>query len=172
MFSGFLAPTNLAVSPAPISRVLLIGGCIFDSWHEVIGRITPETRVDHRLLKHVMDPGADLGPYDLRIAQASLRKAIPEYLTMRLSYADIAAHEALFRRAVDFIRSHVELIRLLPSGPPTFVLNYMPPQQNPIGRLLPRYDLRNPCISSRNSIGPCMILLLRYRIAMSSTLPK
>jgi FkbH-like protein len=91
-----------------------------------------------------MDPGVDLGPYDLRLAQASLRKAIPEDLTMRLSYTDIAAHEALFRRAVDYMRSHVELIRLLPSGPPTFVLNYMPPQQNPLGRLLPRYDLRNP----------------------------
>ena len=144
MFSGFLAPNNLAASPAPISRVLLIGGCIFDGWHEVIGRVTPDTRVDHRLLSHVVGTGADLGSFDLCLVQVPLRSAIPEFTTMRLSYADIAAHEALFRRAVDYIRSHVELIRLLPSGPPTFVLNYMPPQQNPLGRLLPRYDLRNP----------------------------
>lgn len=143
MFSEFMTPRDLEVMPTPISRVLLVGGCIFDTWIDTIRRLSPHIHIEHRLFHHAMGPEADLGPYDLRLAQVPLRAVIPEHMTMPLSYLDKGGYEALFQRAVDFLRSHVHSIFEKPASGPTFLLNYMVPQQNPLGRLMPRYDLRN-----------------------------
>lgn len=144
MYSDFLTPRHLEVTPVNLSRVLLIGGCIFDLWIDTIHHMSPDISIEHRLFQHAMGPQADLGPCDLRVAQVPLRAVIPESLTMPLTYGDVAGHQALFQRAVDFIHSHVRAIFESPVNAPTFFLNYLVPQQNPLGRLLPRYDLRNP----------------------------
>ena len=144
MFSGFSAPTTLSVTPTSIERVLLIGGCIFDRWIDVIRAISPEIAVDHRLFQHAMGPDADLGSHDLRIVQLPLRVIMPEYMTMPLGYGDVDGYQAVFDRALDFLRSHLASISHGSRAAPTFVLNYMPPQRNSLGRCMPRYDLRNP----------------------------
>lgn len=144
MLPEFTAPRHLEASSTPISHVTLIGGCIFDVWIDAIGRVAPDINIQHYLFQHAMQADADLGQSDLRLAQVPLRAIIPEHLTMPLNYRDVEAHDALFGHATRFLRAHVEAISQKPLDAPTFFLNYLVPQQNPLGRLMPRYDLRNP----------------------------
>lgn len=143
-FYKFLSPDNLALQLTPLKKVLLIGGCIFDTWIDVISNVTPEVEVNHWLFQQAMGASSDQNSYDLRIAQVPLRAVLPEYLTMSRSYADTNSYDDLFKHCVDFLKSHVDAVSLRNGCTPTLFLNYMPPQQNSLGRLLPRYDLRNP----------------------------
>ncbi len=86
----------------------------------------------------------------------SLRAVMPEQLFFRLAYSDIAGHEAAFaiyrERLLQLL--HEALAYQARRQITTFVSNYTVPQQNPMGRLMPRYDLRNPVyvIESLNRI--------------------
>ncbi|WP_375178063.1 HAD-IIIC family phosphatase [Sphingobium yanoikuyae] len=144
MISNFLTPRHLEVTPTSLSKVLLVGGCIFDLWIDAIGRASPDVQVNHCLYQHAMQPESHSEPWDLRLAQLALRSMIPERMTMNLSYQDIDGHKALFERTVDFLRNHVHAISQGSNNGPTFFLNYFVPQQNPRGRMLPRYELTNP----------------------------
>lgn len=71
---------------------------------------------------------------------------MPEGGYVRLEYHDLAAYQSLF----DW--SAAQLERMFEAGMRynteagilTFVHNFLVPQQNPMGRLFPKYDLRNP----------------------------
>jgi len=142
-FAHFSAPRHLAVTPTPIRRVLLIGGCFFDGWINAIKRDAPQIKAEHRLLHQIAHEADDPEAADLRIVQVPPRDALNERLTMPLRHGDLAGHEALLDRAVTLISNRLQAIRQLPGDAPTFVVNYLPPPRNPQGRLLPRYDLRN-----------------------------
>jgi FkbH-like protein len=90
-------------------------------------------------------PPQPITAYDWQFIQLPLRSLVPETLYFRCSSDDAAAYEKSFRLAED------RLFRLLEAamrwnqehGLLTLVFNFLPPQHNPMGRLLPRYDLRN-----------------------------
>lgn len=91
-------------------------------------------------------PARPIGEYDFLIVQLPLRAMLPDASFASLDQTDTAGHEKLFTHVVGGIR------RLLKTsmqwnkkyGILTFVFPFIVPQQNSVGRLMPRYDLRNP----------------------------
>src|SRR3981189_379330 len=73
------------------------------------------------------------------------RQILRERMHFGLSYSDTAAFERMFETArAQLCETLAELMRWNQAhGILTFVCNFLVPQQNPMGRLLPRYDLRN-----------------------------
>ena len=83
--------------------------------------------------------------YDFQLVQIPLRSLVPEAAYFRIAAGDTEAYQALFdgscTRLAQFLRSAMRWN--IEHGIPTFVFNYLVPQQNPMGRLLPRYHLSN-----------------------------
>lgn len=117
---------------------------MFDLWIEAIKPQYPEIQFRHSIFDYAEAVTSAENQYDLRLVQLPLRIIYPEVVTMRNRYDDLAAYEAAFQQATSRMRALLGLIREANSDCPTFFLNYLFPQQSAIGRLLPRYDLRNP----------------------------
>ncbi len=146
----FRTPGRLAVSPAPLQQVLVIGSCFAETLVHHLPRAIPGAAADFMLFQHYAElppePPRPIDEYDFQLVVLPLRVVMPEHGYLRLSYSDLAAHQAFYDEAVE------RLLRLLGSalaysrdfGKLSFVANFLVPQQNPLGRLLPTADLRNP----------------------------
>ena len=142
------APNDLAVTPHAVNRVLIIGSCLAESWALRLTHLSPPCDSDIYLLGHDLPakPARPIGEYNFQIVQLPLRFILPDSSFARLSQTDISGHERLFSHAVEGMR------RLLGTamrwnreyGLLTFVFSFVVPQQNLVGRLTGRYDLRNP----------------------------
>ncbi len=141
-------PLDLAVGPLPVPRrLLIVGSCLTEVWAQRMERLSPACESDlyWNVSKLPEAPPRPVEDYDLQIVQLPLRNVLADGWFARLSETDVAGHEALFERACDRMR---QALRSAMSwneahGLLTFVFPFLPPQQNPAGRLLPRYDLRN-----------------------------
>jgi FkbH-like protein len=145
----FRTPTDLAVSPTPLGRVLVLGSCLASGWPDVIRAETPGAEADYVLFNNASElpaaPPHAASEYDLQLVQLPLRSVLPDHIYLRLPYQDLGAWEAAFAH------SEQRLDQLLDAGLRwnvehglfTLVTNFLPPQQNPLGVLMPRYDLRN-----------------------------
>jgi FkbH-like protein len=109
----------------------------------------PDCVADHLLINHAaMLPErlpAEPQHYDFHVIQIPLRLVMRETMYFGLSQSDPAAFERLFEAVrAQLSETLAELMRWNQQhGILTFVCNFLVPQQNPLGRLLPRYDLRN-----------------------------
>ncbi|UHC14199.1 HAD-IIIC family phosphatase [Methylobacterium currus] len=143
----FLAPRDLGVSGAPKINALLIGWCVFNRWRDVIEEKFPHVQIEHDLLNNAAELQArDCSSLDLQIVSVPLRLVMPESMYMRLDYADTEAYNNLFANVcnrIDFTLRTM-MAHNLRENITTFVTNFFTPIANPLGRLLPRYDLRNP----------------------------
>jgi hypothetical protein len=132
-----------------LNRVLIIGQCALAGWGGEIERQVPGTKSDYVLFNHAAqlpdNPPHPASEYDFQLIQIPMRSLLPESEFFRLSYDDPAAYERLFAETKDSLfRYLAEAMRWNSSyGVLSFVCNYLVPMQNPMGRLLPRYDLRN-----------------------------
>ena len=148
--AGFRTPDDLSVSPTPLRRVLLIGSCLVSGFPEWLKDIAPGCKADYILFNNAGQlpsaPPRPIDSYDFQIVQLALRSLMPEQLYFRLPYADIAAHEAALDHAIETLGQLLDgaLRWNTENGALTFVANFLTPQQSPMGRLLPRYDIRNP----------------------------
>jgi FkbH-like protein len=145
----YRCPTELAVTPTPLNRIVIIGSCLVSGWKAVIEASENRCPCDFFLLNNAGrlpdQPPYLPADYSFQIIQIPLRTILPEATYFRLSYNDPAAYEQLF------LDTRARLLRFLDEamrwnrehGVLTFVSNFLVPQQNPMGRLLPRYDLRN-----------------------------
>ena len=118
-------------------------------WPRILKSMVPGCECDFFLFNNLQElserPPAPVSDYDFQLVGIPLRSVLPDKAYFRLSYAHSKAYEALFLEARD------RLSRFLTSamrwnkeyGLLTFVTNFLLPQQSPMGRLLPRYDLRN-----------------------------
>jgi FkbH-like protein len=144
----YLTPDELEVTVQPLRRVLLIGNCVFDSWATTTEASIIGTPVDRILLNHVSElpasPPQPFESYDFQMLQVPLRVVLSEWVYLRLSYADEAAHQRMFEESAARLAMCLENALAWSAHLPTFVMNYMGPQQNMLGRFMPRYDLRNP----------------------------
>ena len=149
-FSAFRAPANLALTHLAIDRALLIGQCLLQPWIKPIETIfSPGTKVDFVLFNNLVElpdqPPHAVIEYAVQVVSLPLRVMLPETAYLGLAYSDATATAALFQGACE--RLDVMLRATLKwnirHGLLTFVANFLVPQQNPDGRLLPRYDLRN-----------------------------
>lgn len=145
---AFTVPTALSRSPDPIRRCLIVGACLLQAWPDEIALDDRLAQVDFVLIS----PGGEiarqaplpLDRYDCAILQVPLRMVLHDRELFARSYADVASYDEAFARCVDRMQTALTLQLEQLAGRPVFVLNYMAPMQSTLGRLLPRYDLRNP----------------------------
>jgi FkbH-like protein len=141
----YLSPTDLALTTIRPRRVLVIGSCLAEVWCKKI-----DCPYDYVLSNNVgqlpetpPQPGEN---YDLQLIQVPLRFVLPDDALWRSSFSDRAAYEKVFQDSIERLRLYLSTAcywnkkyKLL-----TFVANFLVPQQNLLGKLMPRYDLRNP----------------------------
>ena len=146
----FSTPNQLALSPTPAKRVLIIGSCFAQGIADHVQRAIPGCRCDHILYNHAgelpPEPPRPISEYDFQVIFLPLRSVMPERAYMRLNYSDLAAHESFVQAALSRQQQLLEgaLGYSRRFGKLTFISNFLVPQQSPLGRLLSRADLRNP----------------------------
>ena len=130
-------------------RALALGTCFLE------GLLSPQRGVpvggqfDFVLVNNqargVFAAPADVSAYDFQIVQMPVRLALGEVAAARLPYGDVAAHRKLFAEARARLGEQLaaRMKYNIEAGLPSLVMNFMVPQFNPMGRLMPRYDLRN-----------------------------
>jgi FkbH-like protein len=144
---AYRTPTDLRVTPDPELRFLVVGACLAEAFPHFAARISPGYRGDFVLLNNFDElpaiPDGRAAEYDFQVVQVPLRSVLGNAL-FRLPDT-LEAHERFLReteaRVARFLDAALRLNteRALPS----YVLGFMVPQQNPLGRFQPRYDLRN-----------------------------
>jgi FkbH-like protein len=137
----------LTVSETPIRRVLLVGSCLMHFWEQALLQLAPACPSDLYMTGGPLPehPARPIGEYDCQIVHLPLRSVLPDGAFAQLGQDDTAGHETLFAFALNMTRNLLRAAMRwnLAHGLLTFVFPFVVPQQNPAGRLLPRYDLRN-----------------------------
>jgi FkbH-like protein len=143
------APRGLKLTALPLRRTLVVGSCLSQRWGDVF-QAASGCACDYVLINHIAElpagPPCAADEYDFQVVQIPLRTLLPENSYFHLPYADIEAHRRLFEdirgRLPHYLASMMRWNKQ--HGLLTFVANFFVPQQNPMGRLMPRQDLRNP----------------------------
>lgn len=147
-FQEFTAPSVLARSPDPVRNCLIVGACLLQGWAKEIALDDELAAIDFVLIARngeiARQAPRPFDCYDCAILQVPLRMVLHDRELFGRSYADTAGYEEAFARCVEGLRTLLPLQLEQLAGRPVFVLNYMVPMQSALGRLLPRYDLRNP----------------------------
>jgi FkbH-like protein len=165
----FSAPADLSRTPSAIGRVAFVGACFMEAWLDPIGLEGSSTVIDHYLFNNAARlpelSAEDIAGYAFQVVQIPLRSVVPEGSYMRLSYHDTAAYERLFAESCERMRHLVTAALAWNSahGLLSFVCNYMVPQQNPMGRLLARNDLRNLAFMIRRLNDELLTLIGEFR---------
>lgn len=145
--AAYQAPTQLRAAGRRY-RALLIGQCVFDIWPSILKAAAPEAQIERVLVNNLCvlsaRPQHRWEDYDFQLVQVPLRLILREVEYFRLRYDDMAAHRRVFDEAVARMKMLLDAATAWSRHLLTFVMNYFTPQQNLLGRLLPRYDLRNP----------------------------
>ncbi len=145
----YRVPRDLALSPTPLRRVLVVGSCMVSGFPDLIRVATPGCPADYVLLNNVGElPDAPPRPaddYDFQLVQVPIRSVLPDHLYFRTP-ADPAAWQRVFEAARERLAQLLDAAMRWNAthGLLSFVANFVLPQQNAYGRLLPRYDLSNP----------------------------
>ncbi len=147
--AGYLAPGDLCATGMPPYRALAIGTCFLEGLlsRERAGaaRGTFDFVLVNNQARGAFSAPADIALYDFQLVQLPVRHALGEVGASQLGYADLAGHKRLFaegcERLAGALDARMKYCHEVPL--PSFVMNFMVPQCNPMGRLLPRYDLRN-----------------------------
>jgi FkbH-like protein len=145
----YRCPTDLTITPVQLRRVAVIGACLMTDWPKLIKEMQPDCQCDFMLFNNTQELPkqlpAPIADYDFQLISIPLRPVLPDSSYFRLSYARPEVYETLFLEACQRLRQFlVAAMRWNKEhGILTFVVNFLLPQQNPMGRLLPRHDLRN-----------------------------
>ncbi|MBB3612616.1 HAD-IIIC family phosphatase [Rhizobium sp. BK602] len=146
----FRTPRDLAVLDSQVKRILIVGSCTSQGVSEYAHKIFPDVQTDHILYNFpgiaessLPRPAED---YDFQLIYLPLRTVVPETMLADLSHESEEPFIEKFEEAKDRLLQtlngaleYTENSNLL-----TFISEFLAPQQNLIGRLLPRHDFRNP----------------------------
>jgi len=144
---SYRVPLELAAKAAAPSKVLIIGSCLSQAFCEELHLSQKSCAFDFFLVNNYSDlpshpPSTDC---DFHVLQIPLSTIVPAGAHARLAYDDLEGHRALFEecreRLLRFLSAALQWNQAF--GTLTFVTNFMSPQQDPLGRLLPKNDLRN-----------------------------
>lgn len=144
------APVRLSASDATPKRILVIGSCFAEGVAHFLPATLPGCERDFILFNHAgrlpEAPPRPLEDYDFILVMPPLRTIMPEYGYVRLPYDDIEAFESFFQTSVVRLEALLDgaLEYTRARSKTTFVVNFLTPQRNYLGRLLPKRDLRNP----------------------------
>ena len=143
----YRTPLDLQVTPDKGGRYLVIGGCLAQPFPEIGARINPAMQGDFLLLNNLdvlpPIPADQAAAYEFQIIHLPLRTILGSAY-FRLPN-ELAAHEEFLRETEEYLeRFLANALRLNEERKLTsFVVGFLVPQQNPLGRFQPRYDLRN-----------------------------
>jgi FkbH-like protein len=145
----FLAPRDLEVSELPLRRVLVVGSCLIEGLF-IDPRNPPPCEWDFLLTNNFKElsesPPRPVGEYDFQVVQLAMRSLLRDEEPWWLAHGDKGAHAKLFEQCCARLEMQLDLMMRWnrEHGLLTFVVNFPAPMQNPLGRLMPRYDLSNP----------------------------
>lgn len=145
--SRYRTPIDLQVTPDRGLRFLVVGACLAELFPEVAKMMDAAHRADFLLVNNFDAfpevPAEQVSQYDFQIIQLPLRSILGSAY-FRLP-DDVKAHEEFLQQTRDYLARYLAGVvklnrehKLL-----TFILGFLVPQQNPLGRFQPRYDLRN-----------------------------
>jgi FkbH-like protein len=141
-------PQDLAVTPTHPRRVLIVGSCLAADWTRQMKGLPTPCDSDIYLIGRELpaQPDRPIAGYDFQLVQLGLRFVLPDASFARLRQADSAGHEKLFSHAINLMHGMLDdaMRWNREHGILTFVFPFVTPMQNAVGRLMPRYDLRNP----------------------------
>jgi FkbH-like protein len=145
----FLAPSDLEVTDVGPRSALLIGACFVFEWGDALHRLgysdlTIDRLLFYNLVRLPSSPPKPVESYDVQLVQIPLPSIMPEQEYLRLPADDSQPYEALLETCVGRLDLFLTEALVWSDRVPTFVMTYLTPQQNLLGRLSPRYDLRNP----------------------------
>jgi FkbH-like protein len=143
----YRTPVDLQVTADAGARYLVVGGCLAEPFPEVGSRINGAYRGDFVLINNFDSfpqlPEQQVSRYDFQIVHIPLRTILGNaYFRLPDS---AAAHEEFLHQTEDYLGRYLANVLKLNTERKllTFVLGFMIPQQNQLGRFQPRYDLRN-----------------------------
>lgn len=145
----FRCPQDLVVTPTQLKRIIVIGSCLASGWPAAFKSAENGCPADFLLFNNFTQlperPPQPPEDYDFQVVQLPIRAVVPDNAYFRLGYEDLPAYEALLADSQQRISQFLAAAMRWNTdhGILSFVCNFMVPQQNPLGRLLPRYDLRN-----------------------------
>lgn len=145
--AAFLAPTDLAVTPAPLTRIAFIGSCHLASWgfhrDNPSGVVADVVNTNNGTKPPPYNPDQ---PYDFQVVQMPLRSVVSDARLIELARANDDQVQAAFDTICQRMAFQLEGLMTWNAehGLLTFVANFPVPQRNPIGMLFRRFDLRNP----------------------------
>jgi FkbH-like protein len=137
----------LQVTPDSGARFLVLGGCQAEPFPQVAAMINKGYQGEFVLLNNFDSipeiPEDKAADYDFQIIHLPLRTILGNAY-FRLP-DDAASHEEFLSQTQDCLARYLSNALKLNAERKllTFVLGFMVPQQNPLGRFQPRYDLRN-----------------------------
>jgi FkbH-like protein len=146
----FLNPCDLSVTTAPIRRIALIGSCFLQSWgfHENNpSNCVADVIVANNAGEMPEPPGGDgEQPYDFQVIQVPLRSVLKDAALWHIPNGSRELHQQAFDQACEYLAFQLKTRMQwnLKNGMLTFVANFLVPQRNLLGCLLPRFNLSNP----------------------------
>ncbi len=143
----YRTPTDLQKTPDAPLRFLVLGGCLAEPFPGVAQMIDKDFKGDFILVNNFDAPpelpAEQAAQYDFQILHLPLRTILGNAY-FRLP-EDGSRHEEFLRQTQDYLARYLANVLKLNTERKllSFVLGFMVPQQNPLGRFQPRYDLRN-----------------------------
>jgi FkbH-like protein len=146
---AYLTPTDLQLTPPGKLRILAVGSCLLQDLLDTPDKKHGDVEIDFALSGFVNelanDPPSDIASYDCQVFQMALRSLIPDTLLTELPTATPADQQAAFAQSCDRMERYLKaaLKWNVAYGLPTFVMNFMQPQFNRMGRFQHRFSLGN-----------------------------
>jgi FkbH-like protein len=143
----YRTPVDLQIAADSGARYLVVGGCLAEPMCGVGSGINSAYKGDFLLLNNFDSfpqiSSEQAAQYDFQIVHIPLRTVMGSAF-FRLPDTE-AAHEEFLRQTEDHLRRYLDNVLQLNTQRKllTFVLGFLIPQQNPLGRFQPRYELRN-----------------------------
>jgi FkbH-like protein len=145
--SRYRTPVDLQITPDAGAHYLVVGGCLAQAIPEVGPLINRAYTGDFILLNN-FDTFPEISPaqaskYDFQIIQIPLRTILGSAF-FRLPDS-VESHEEFLHETEGYLARYLDNALKLNTENKllTFILGFLIPQQNPLGRFQSRYDLRN-----------------------------
>jgi len=146
----FRTPLDLAVTPMRPRRALAIGTCLINQGIlSVFPNLPTGCPIDHILFNNVStlsdQTPRNIEEYDFQLIQIPLETILNNKKFINLNYENVREYEDFLEYSIGVLSLSLESALKYNKlyGITTFVWNFQEPQINPLGRLLPRYDIRN-----------------------------
>jgi FkbH-like protein len=146
----FRTPPDLSLTKLPIDRVLVIGSCFSENISRFVGETFEGAKCDHVTYNFAGalpdQPPHPIENYAFQLTMLPLRSVMRETLFTGLSWNDLEAFQQRLSHSEEVLIQMLEgsLGYNKRHGLTAFISNFLCPQSNSMGRLLPYCDPRNP----------------------------